>query len=133
MARPRGFTLVECVVVCALVGVLGASALPSYFQYELRAARLDAVQALTALQTAQERHRLQHGVYASGLSALPGVSAHTAGRRYTLNLSRSASQTYSATAQPIGVQTRDHDCPALTLHVNLGFANSGPSAACWNR
>jgi type IV pilus assembly protein PilE len=132
-AQWRGFTLVECVVVCALVGILSAVALPSYFQYELRAARVDAVQALNALQTAQEIHRLRYGVYASELSALPGVSSHTAGRRYTLNLARSASETYSATAQTMGVQTQDRDCPVLTLDVNLGFANTGPSAACWRR
>jgi type IV pilus assembly protein PilE len=132
-ATPRGFTLVECVVVCALVGILSAVALPSYFEHQLRAARIDAVQALVALQTAQERHRLQHGVYASELSALPGVSALTAGGRYTLNLARSASETYVATALATGVQTRDGDCPALTLHVSLGFANTGPSAACWRR
>ncbi len=129
----RAFTLVECVVVCAIVGILGAIALPSYFQQQLRATRVDAVHALGALQTAQERHRLQHGVYASELAALRGVSARTTNGRYTLNLVRSANETYRATAQASGVQTRDSDCPALTLDVHLGFANTGPSAACWRR
>jgi type IV pilus assembly protein PilE len=132
--RPqRAFTLVECAVVCAIVAVLTAIALPSYFQHELRAARVEAVQALSALQTAQERHRLKHGVYASELSALPGQSANTARGRYTLALARSADETYRATARASGVQTQDSECPALTLDVNLGFANSGPSAACWRR
>jgi type IV pilus assembly protein PilE len=128
---PRGFTLVECAVVCAIVCILAAMALPSYVQQQLRAARMDAVQALNSLQSAQERHRLQHGAYASELSALRGVSSLTAGGRYTLNLTRSASETYRATAHATGVQTRDSECPALTLDVNIGFANTGPSAACW--
>jgi type IV pilus assembly protein PilE len=130
---PRGFTLVECAVVCAIVAILAAIALPSYFQHELRAARVDAVQALTALQTAQERHRLQHGVYAGQLSALTGVSVDTTRGRYSLELARSANETYRATAHARGVQMRDGDCPALTLDVNLGFANTGPTAACWRR
>jgi type IV pilus assembly protein PilE len=132
-AATRGFTLVECVVVCAIVGMLGAIALPSYFEQQLRASRVDAVQALSALQKAQERHRLQYGVYASELTALPGVSLTSAQGRYTLNLVRSANETYRATALARGVQTRDSDCPALTLDVHLGFANSGPTAACWRR
>jgi type IV pilus assembly protein PilE len=132
-AAPRGFTLIECAVVCAIVGILGAMALPSYFQHQLRAMRVDAVQALNALQTAQERHRLQHGVYASELAALRGVPATSAGGRYTLNLVRSADEAYRATAQASGVQTRDTECPALTLDVKLGFANTGPTAACWRR
>jgi type IV pilus assembly protein PilE len=131
--RSRGFTLLECVVVCALVGILAAAALPSYLHQHLRAARADAVQALGALQTAQERHRLQHGVYAADLAALPGLSSQTSSGRYTLSLARSAAETYFATAQARGVQTRDSECLALTLHVNVGFANTGPTATCWRR
>jgi type IV pilus assembly protein PilE len=132
-ARQRAFTLVECAVVCAIVCILSAIALPSYFQHQLRAARVNAVHALTALQTAQERHRLAHGIYASDLRALPGVPLHSTDGRFALALSRSANETYRATAHATGVQTKDSECPALTLDVNLGFANTGPSAACWRR
>jgi type IV pilus assembly protein PilE len=128
-----GFTLIECAVVCAIVGVLATAALPSYLQYELRAARLDAVQALSRLQTEQESYRNQFGVYAQDLSALRGVTPLSTQGRYQLALLRSAPQTYHATAQAYGVQTQDHDCPALTLDVNVGFSNIGPNAACWRR
>jgi type IV pilus assembly protein PilE len=128
-----GFTLIECMVVCTIVGVLAAMAVPSYLQYQLRAARVDAVQALTSLQNAQEKYRIEHGVYATTLAALKGVAHTSAQGRYQLALAGSGAHTYRATALASGVQTKDQDCPALTLDVNLGFSNIGPSAACWRR
>jgi type IV pilus assembly protein PilE len=129
----RGFTLIECMVVCAIVGVLAAIALPSFLQYQLHAARIDAVQALTTLQSAQEKYRIQHGVYANELAALHGVAATSPQGRYQVALALSGSQTYRATALASGVQVKDQDCPALTLDVHLGFSNIGPNAACWRR
>jgi type IV pilus assembly protein PilE len=128
-----GFTLVECMIVCAIVGVLATIAVPSFLQFQLRAARMDAVHALTALQAAQEKYRTLHGVYAADVAALGGVATTSPQGRYQLALALSSSQTYRATAQASGVQTKDQDCPALTLDVNLGFSNIGPNAACWRR
>jgi type IV pilus assembly protein PilE len=129
----RGFTLVECATVCAMAGVLVAIALPAYQGEARRAARLDAVQALTRVQLAQESHRAAHGLYASQLTALRGVAPTSDQGRYTLTLENTGPETYRATAQSRGVQVQDTACPALTLEVNSGFATFGPSAACWNR
>jgi prepilin-type N-terminal cleavage/methylation domain-containing protein len=133
MHRPRGFTLVECATVCAMAGVLAAIALPAYQGEARRAARLDAVQALTRLQMEQESHRANHGLYASQLSALRGVAPVSEQGRYTLTLENTGPEAYRATAQARGVQVRDTACPALTLDVNAGFATFGPNAPCWNR
>ena len=62
-ARHRGgFTLIECTMVCAVAAVLAGLAFPSYRQQQLRMARLDAVDALTRLQAAQERYRAATGL-----------------------------------------------------------------------
>lgn len=133
MKATRGFTLVECATVCAMAGVLAAMALPAYQGEARRAARLDAVQALTRVQMAQEAHRAHHGLYASQLSALKGVSSASDQGRYTVALQSTGPDTYRATAQARGAQERDTSCPALTLDVNAGFATAGPSPQCWNR
>jgi type IV pilus assembly protein PilE len=133
MRKARGFTLVECATVCAMAGVLAAVALPAYQGQARRAARLDAVQALTRLQLEQESHRAHHGLYASQLSALRGVAPVSAQGRYILTLENTGPEAYRATAQARGVQMRDTGCPALTLEVNAGFATFGPNAPCWNR
>jgi type IV pilus assembly protein PilE len=122
-AASRGFTLVECLAACAVVAVLAAVAWPAWQGHGLRAARLDAVAALTRLQGVQEQY----------LSVLHGVAAVTDQGRYTLALERTGPESYRATALAQGAQTGDHECSALTLEVSLGFATPGPGPQCWNR
>jgi type IV pilus assembly protein PilE len=131
---PRGFTLVECLVVCALVGLAVACLVPAARTHELRVGRLDAVQALTRVQVAQENYRAAHGLYTTEWNALQGAGpVLSAQGRYQLSLQLQGSESYTAVATATGVQTQDHACNALTLQVARGFAQHGPSADCWNR
>lgn len=127
-ARQLGFTLVECLVTCAVLSVLALLTLPSLRTHELRAGRLDAVQALHQVQLTQERHRATHGSYAPEL-----VLAHSAQGRYRLSWQRTGVDSYTVTATAYGAQAKDSDCAALTLQVAHGFPQTGPDARCWNR
>ncbi len=129
----RGFTLIECAVVCAVAAILAGLALPSFRGQALRSARIDAVQALTRIQMAQEQHRAQSGLYAGELGALRGVGAQSMQGRYTLALSLTGPDSFVATASARGAQAQDSDCTQITLEVTQGFAHAGPTAACWNR
>lgn len=131
--RARGFTLVEVCVACAIAVLLAMVALPSFQGGALRASRLDAVQALTRLQLAQEQYRAAHGLYATELSALRGVTPVSDQGRYTLAVAQTGPESYRATAQARGSQSRDTACPALTLDVAQGWASAGPTPQCWNR
>lgn len=128
-----GYTLVECLTVCAALAVLAAVAWPAWRGHGLRAARLDAVTALTRLQTVQEQYRSLHGLYAAELSVLRGVAPVSDQGRYTLALQRTGPESYRATALARGAQAHDLECGALTLEVSLGFATAGPGPQCWNR
>lgn len=129
----QGSTLVDCLVVLCIVGLMAALAFSSARQHTLRAGRLDAVDALTRIQLAQEQHRALHGMYSAELSALRSASAQSRQGRYSLQLQRTAGESYTAIATALGKQSGDGDCPALTLAVEHGFPQVGPSAACWNR
>ncbi len=129
----HGYTLIECLVVCAVVGVLSTLVLAVGRHLELRAGRLDAVDALTRLQHAQEQYRALHGMYSAELSALRGSPARSPQGRYQLQLQRSAGESYTAVATAQGPQSRDSACPALSLAVDQGYPHTGPSALCWNR
>jgi type IV pilus assembly protein PilE len=132
-APASGYTLVETAIVCAVVVVFAAVALPSYRGHELRTARLDAVQALTQVQLAQEKLRAATGLYAFDIGALRGVRAISAQGRYAVAVTRTGPDSYRATASAIGVQTQDRGCATLTLEVAQGFTQTGPTAACWGR
>ncbi len=132
-APAAGFTLVETVMVCAVVAILATLAWPSFRGHDFRAGRIDAVQALTRVQMAQEQHRSAHGLYAGELGALLGSSARSPQGRYAISLAVSGPEAYVATARAIGAQAQDAGCATITLQVRLGFAQTGPDAGCWQR
>jgi type IV pilus assembly protein PilE len=131
--RRRGFSMIECAAVCALVAVLAAVAWPAYRSHLLRAGRFDAQQTLTRVQIAQEQRRNNFGGYASDLASLAGVAATSPQGLYRIRLQSTGPDSYRALAQAQGAQASDRACAEITLDVSLGFASVGPAPACWNR
>lgn len=133
MIREQGVTLVEVLTALVIAALLAAVALPSLRGHDFRAGRLDAVQALTRLQMAQEQHRNAHGLYASNLAALLGVTERSAQGRYAISMAWAGGEAYVASARALGAQAEDPGCATLTLNVKQGFAQVGPHAGCWLR
>jgi len=138
LRSPRGFTLVEILIVLALVAVLAAIALPLYDSHVHRARRAEARTAL--LQTAHrlEREASATGAYPSG--ELPASLASAAGAHYRITRLAPASELdgalrFSLQAIPVGAQARD-DCGTFTLNSagERGLVdNRAPVALCWHR
>ena len=65
-----GFSLVEVMIVVAIIGILAAVAAPAYFNHVLRSRQTLAVYELMAINAAQERRFAERGTYASSFGGL---------------------------------------------------------------
>jgi len=129
-----GFTLVEVLVTCALVGVVAGIAVPTYRDRLIKGRRADAVAALSQLQAAEERQRANNGAYSADFAAL-GVGGRSSEGWYAVAITLDGPDRYRATASALadGAQRVDSGCPQLVLDVAAGFAELGPALECWNR
>ena len=127
----NGFTLVELMIVVAVVAILAGVAFPSYQEHVRKARRSDGKEALLRLQIEQERWRTNNASYASSPATL-GLGTASVEGYYTIGItSGSATATgYTATATATGVQTADTGCTTLTLTVGSGSEQRTP-ATCW--
>lgn len=62
--RRDGFTLLELMIVVAIVGVLAAIAIPSFTQYVYRARTSEATTMLGEIHQRQEAYKAEFGLYA---------------------------------------------------------------------
>lgn len=116
--RQKGFTLLEMVVVVAVIGILLGIAIPSYQNYVIRSNRTEGQALLSDAAARQERYYSQNpGVgYTKDVAKLGMSSANSPNNLYNLTIATPTSTTYTLTATPINSQTRDKTCGKLTLN-----------------
>lgn len=132
----RGFTLVELMIVVAIVAILAAIAIPSYNRYVLRANRSAAEDVMMSMATAQERFMIDNRQYTTTNSDLGyGTLPETVSPNYTIAMALVAGPPpgYTITATPINSQLNDTDCNVLTLGSDgtKGPSGTPATARCW--
>ncbi|MGI0152651.1 MULTISPECIES: type IV pilin protein [Pseudidiomarina] len=118
-----GITLIELMIVVAILGILGSIAYPNYVDYVRASRRADAITELLKLQLAQEEYRLRNSSYAS----IADLGANPSSEFYSFSASNIGAETYTLTATATGAQALDTDCAAMSIDQN----DAKTPADCW--
>ena len=133
-ARQRGLTLVELMVVVAVMAIVASVAYPLYTAQVEKSRRADAKVALQEIALAQERFYTINGEYTAGLSTLQIGTTSEQGY-YNLSINTGTdNQDFTATAAAVttGAQAGDSDCAQFTIdQLGTKAATDGGSTNCW--
>ena len=114
----KGFTLIELMIVVALIAILAALAMPAYQDYVMRARRSDGLKELLSLQLAQEKWRANNSAYSTGITTDFGFADTTSPDGYYAMSVTVSGASYTFSADPQGVQAADTDCDPITIDQN---------------
>lgn len=144
----RGFTLLETLIVLAIVGILAAMVYPSYARQVVKARRTEAQLALVDTMQRQEQYRAQHHSYLAFSSAASDadsrdfrwwIGADPGDSAYEIDGQACAGQDIRQCivlrAQPgtalVDSRFRDLECGVLSFDSTGAQGASGAAPRCW--
>jgi type IV pilus assembly protein PilE len=118
----KGFTLIELMIVIAIVGIISAIAYPSYQDSVRKARRGDAEASLVQAANDMERFYTENNSYL-GVTWPANITSDV----YTLAISVQSVSAFTLQATPTGTQLSD-SCGTLTLSST---GAKTPALKCW--
>lgn len=133
----RGFTLIELMIVVAIVAILGSIAFPAYTDYVRKARRADGMTAVLNAANTMERCGSTFGRYdnANCLNLFNPAQDSPEGYYSVARAAAPTASTYSFTATAQGKQASDASyCNAFTVNEAGTKTSMGSEGndRCWN-
>ena len=103
MKNEKGFTLIELMIVVAIIGSLAAIAIPNFLNYQKKAKQSEAKVNLGAIRTLAEAYRAEHDTYLPAGATVPydpvvlGFEVKGTAR-YTYSVTVATATTFTVTA-----------------------------------
>jgi len=85
LRKERGFSLVELMIVVAIIAILAAIAIPAFMRFAMKSKTSEATGNLSAIRTCQEAYRAEDDVYLPCIEN-PGLPPTAAPRAWDLTL-----------------------------------------------
>ncbi len=128
-----GFTLLEVMIVVAIVGILASVAYPSYVAFVMKSNRAEALRELSLIANLQEQFFVDTRAYTTDISLL-GLGASASFTTETGNYVISsvvvpANNTFTLTAEAKKVQVNDTNC----LLINITDTGQKTPVDCWEQ
>ncbi len=139
-AHYSGFTLIEVMIVVAIVAILASVAYPSYQEHIIKSRRTAAASCILEQVQFMERFfttNMRYDQTTAGTAvALPALSCmNELDNFYTIGFAATpTASVYSIQAVPKGGQTKDTRCMTLTIDQRGNKQKSGSAAnvaECW--
>jgi type IV pilus assembly protein PilE len=130
--KTRGFTLIELMIVVALLAILIAIGYPSYRDQVMKSRRAEGMGELLELADRMERYYSGNGTY-NGATLGPDdddvYETATEKGNYTLGITSATTTLFTITATPVAPQDKDK-CGTFTL-TSSGQKSASGGNDCW--
>ncbi len=137
--KHKGFSLIELMIVVAVIAIIASIAIPSYERQVTKTRRTDGQSKLLEIMSKQERHYSLNNTYVANLSTLSDYDNNPVASDegyYSIAAAACGSGITSCvqlTATPQGAQAGDTECGALTYDSRgvKGEGGTGSVNDCW--
>lgn len=148
MQRVRGFTLLELMVVVAVIAILAGIAYPLFSEQMRKGKRSEAIAAISDIQLRQERWRSNNATYGNLTGAdfaagnifggVAAVTSYNSGlKNYNISVSNNTGTGYIVTATRKNSMANDPRCGNFIMTYSAGTSSpsvsSGDRDYCWRR
>ena len=118
----KGFTLIELMIVVAIIGILAAIAIPNFLQYQLKSRQSEAKTNLGAIRTSEVAFQAERGCYVA-VPIWPTTNTPT-------TTAKNAPTPWSTAATPVASGTltyctATYTAPATAAFLDIGFVATG--------